>query len=153
MNVLAATVLAALPIHGAFLPGKSLGGVRLGATPAQVQQVWGRRHGACTNCAHPTWYFNYGRYEPQGAGVEFRNNRAVAVFTLWQPTGWRVPNGLRTGAPAAEIQRRYGALVRVSCGTYDAYVATERNTTTAYYVFNERVWGFGLNRPYVSACR
>lgn len=153
MNLLVATVLAALPIHGAFFPAKSLGGVRLGATPAQVQRAWGMPHGTCGNCAHLTWYFNYVRYQPQGAGVEFRNGRAVAVFTLWQPSGWRVPNGLRIGDSIAELHRRYGQLVRVDCGTYDAYVATERDTTTAYYVFNKRVWGFGLNRPYVSACR
>lgn len=153
MNLLAATVLAALPIHGTFFPGKSLGGVRLGATPAQVQRAWGTRHGVCGSCAHLTWYFNYARYQPQGAGVEFRNGRVVAVFTLWQPSGWRVPNGLRMGDPAGEIERRYGSMVRVGCGTYDAYIATQRDTSTAYYVFNKRVWGFGLNRPFVSVCR
>lgn len=153
MTLLAAMVLAALPIHGTFVPGRSLGGVQLGATPAHVQRVWGTRHGTCSNCAHATWYFNYVRYQPQGAGVEFRSGRVVAVFTLWQPSGWRVANGLRLGDSADELRRRIGALARVDCGTYEAYVATQRNATTAYYVFNSRVWGFGLSRPYVSACR
>lgn len=153
MNLLAATVLAALPVHGVFVPAKSLGGVRLGATPAQVRRAWGTRYGTCGNCTHPTWYFNYARYQPQGAGVEFRGGRAVAVFTLWEPTGWRVPNGLRIGDPMGDIRKRSGLLVRVDCGTYDAYIATKRGTTTAYYVFNRKVWGFGLSRPFVSACR
>ena len=85
--------------------------------------------------------------------MEFRDARVVAVFTLWQPSGWRTNAGLRTDEPASRITRLYGSLPRANCGTYDAYLQTRVNVTTAFYVFNAKVWGFGLSRPWVSACR
>jgi hypothetical protein len=153
LTVLAAVVAAALPTHGTLVPARSLGGVRLGDTPPRVRALWGPRYGTCTSCPHTTWYFNYARYQPQGAGVEFRNARVVAVFTLWSPSGWRTSAGLRTEEPAARITRLYGALPRATCGTYDAYLQTRANVTTVFYVFDGKVWGFGLSRPWVSACR
>ena len=78
---------AAPPRIGVLVPGKSLGRLALGATPAQVRAAWGPRHGTCRGCRAPTWYFNFARFEPEGAGVTFRGGRAVALFTLWAPKG------------------------------------------------------------------
>lgn len=112
----APTAAAAAPPHsGLFVPGASLGGLRLGITPAQVSSAWGARHGACRGCPAPTWYFTYRPFTQQGAAVEFRQGRAAALFTLWSPPGWRTPNGLSLGDPAARVTQLYGPLPRLQC--------------------------------------
>src|ERR671932_621036 len=107
-----------------LLPGKSLGGVAVGATAAQVERAWGHFHGTCRGCAHRTWYFTYARFDRHGAAVEFRGGRVAAVYTLWQPTGWRTDKGLTLGSAASEIASYYGTLPKRSCRTYD--VCTQR---------------------------
>src|SRR5919202_1295644 len=98
-----------------LLPGKSLGGVAVGATPAQVERAWGRFHGTCRGCAHRTWFFTYARFDRHGAAVEFRRGRVAALYTLWQPAGWRTSNGLTLGSPASQISTYYAALTSVRC--------------------------------------
>ena len=146
-----ATVL--LPQPGILVPAKSLGGVRLGATPAQVERAWGRFHGTCRGCAHTTWYFTYARFDRHGAAVEFRNRRVAAVWTLWQPAGWRTSKGLTLGSAASQITTFYGALPKRRCGTYDTYTQTRGRTVTAFYVVSDVVWGFGLMRRPAPVCR
>ena len=148
-----ASAAAAPPKSGVVVPGKSLGGLSLGATRAQVRGAWGSRFGVCRDCREPTWYFNYRRGEPQGVGVSFRRGRAVALFTLWSPTGWRTSRGLQVGDPAARIAGLYGPLLRVSCGTYAASTLRRGRTTTAIYVVDEQVWGFGLLASDEPVCR
>ena len=142
-----------LPQPGVLVPGTSLGGLRLGATPAQVERTWGRFHGTCRGCAHRTWYFTYQRFDRHGAGVEFRHGRVAAIFTLWQPTGWRTSRGLALGAPSAQVSTLYGALPNVRCGTYTALTQVRRRSVTAFYLVGDTVWGFGLMRPQVPVCR
>src|SRR5919202_255612 len=96
MAALLALALA-LPQHGVLVPGRSLGGLRLGATRAEVRTAWGASYGRCRGCADETWYFTYRAFTPQGAGVSFRSGRAVALFTLWSPPGWRTSRGLTIG--------------------------------------------------------
>ena len=153
LNVVAAVVAASLPVHGTVVPGTSLGGLRLGDTQQRVIAAWGTKFGVCRGCRQTTWYFNYTRYEPQGAAVEFRARRVVALYTLWSPTGWRTTLGLRTGDPAAQVTSVYGPLTRLDCGTYDAYQLPRGNALTAFYVFGGTVWGFGLSRRSVPVCR
>jgi hypothetical protein len=148
-----AAVAVALPAHGTLVPGRSLGGVRLGDRPARVLRLWGRNHGVCANCRRTTWYYNYARYEPQGAGVEFSRGRVAAVFTLWSPKGWRGPRGLRLGDPADRIRAAYGLLPMEHCTNYDAYAIVAQRNVTVFYVFANKLWGFALTRPSVSVCR
>jgi hypothetical protein len=143
----------ALPQHGVLVPGRSLGGLRLGATPAQVRAAWGPGHGRCRSCTDETWYFTYRAFAPQGAGVEFRRGRAVALFTLWSPPGWRTSHGLAVGDPEARITQLYGALPRLQCNAYSALFMTRDGTTTAFYVVADKLWGFGLSRAAVPVCR
>jgi hypothetical protein len=140
------------PERGLFVPGESLGGVRIGMTKGAVADAWGSRHGVCRSCPHTTWYFNYKPFLPGGVGVVFERGRVVHVFTVWQPEGWRTPEGLRLGEPAAEIARTYGPLDRRGCGRYDALVGAGLRAQTVYYVFANEVWGFGLTVPDASAC-
>lgn len=135
------------------MPGKSLGGLRLRSTPAQVTAAWGSRHGACRDCGVRTWYFNLRRFEPQGAGVSFRRGRVVALFTVWSPQGWHTDRGLRIGDPAARIAGLYGPLLRTNCGTYAVMTLRHARSATSFYVVDEQVWGFGLSRLAEPACR
>lgn len=144
---------AAAPRVGLLVSGKSLGGLALGAAPAQVRAAWGPRHGTCRGCRAPTWYFNFARFEPEGAGVTFRGGRAVALFTLWAPKGWRTDRGLTIGDDASRAATLHRGLVRIACGTYYALTLNHANAVTSIYVHDETVWGFGLSRPREPVCR
>jgi hypothetical protein len=140
------------PERGLFVPGQSLGGVRIGMTKAKVVDAWGGRHGVCRSCPHETWYFNYEPFLPEGVGVVFERGRVTYAFTVWQPDGWRTPEGLRLGEPAADIARTYGPLDRRRCVRYEALVEPGLRAQTVYYVFENEVWGFGLTVPDASPC-
>ena len=148
-----ASAAAAPPKAGLVVPAKSLGGIPLGATQAQVRAAWGSRYGVCRDCRARTWYFNLRPFEPQGAGVSFRHGRVVALFTEWSPPGWHTDRGLRIDDPAARIAGLYGPLLRTNCGTYAVLSERRKRTITSFYVVDERVWGFGLSRPGEPACR
>lgn len=140
------------PPAGVFVPGKSLGGLRLGMTPARVRALWGSDYGRCRACARTTWYYNYAVFHPQGAGVEFRAGRVTAVFTLWAPAAWHTPKRLRVGDPEGRVAELYGALPRIRCGGYDSLRLPGRPTSVVY-VRDGKVWGFGLSRAEVPVCR
>jgi hypothetical protein len=143
---------AATPKQGKFVPGRSLAGIRLGMTKEQVLAAWGERHGVCTSCPRETWYFNYTAFAPEGAGVAFRRDRVVHVFTIWRPAGWRTPEGLTLGAPASDVARLYGSLDRRQCTFYYALLRPTRKAQSVFYVFRDKVWGFGLIPPNASPC-
>jgi hypothetical protein len=132
------------PTGGAFTPGVSLAGVELGLTRSEVLEAWGSRHGVCRDCEEPTWYVNARPFQPEGTGVVFENGRVVHAFTVWQPEGWVTPEGLELGAPAGDIGTTYGELAEIDCGDYLALVDNAREATSAFYVYGDEVWGFGL---------
>lgn len=144
---------AAPPTAGILLPGRSLGGIELGATKAAVERRWGRAYGVCRGCPRETWYFNYYAFQPRGAGVELRDGRVAAVFTLYRPAGWRTPKGLVLGDSVARVTALYGALVRRECGGYAVLELPSRRAVTSFYVLDDRLWAFGLSRPGVPLCR
>jgi hypothetical protein len=150
---LAAPATAAPPRQGMLVPGVSLGGLRLGATTAEVRAAWGRTYGVCRTCARTTWYFNYRPFEPQGAAVELRRSRVAALFTLWQPAAWRTREGLRLGDAQSRLRAVYGPLPRVRCAGYEALLMRRRGASTVFYVEDGEVWGFGLLAAGVPACR
>ena len=137
-----------------LVPGRSLGGIELGATKAEVERRWGRAYGVCRGCATETWYFNYFAFQPRGAGVELREGpRRGRVHALPAP-------GLADDAAASRWATRwrasrsvYGALVRRECGGYAVLVLPGRGATTAFYVLDDRLWAFGLFRPGLPLCR
>jgi hypothetical protein len=143
---------AAPPRQAEFVPGRLLAGVRLGMTPAQVLQAWGKRHGVCRTCVDRTWYFNYRPFTPEGAGVVFRRGRVVHVFTVWRPSGWKTPEGLVLGAPASDVSRMYGSLDRRPCTSYHALLRPGKRVESVFYVFRDKLWGFGLILKNASPC-
>jgi hypothetical protein len=144
---------ATLPPVGRLVPGTSLGGVRLGETQAQVRTSLGRSYGICRGCARTTWYFTYRAFERIGLAVEFTARRVSAVYTLWQPPGWRSRDGVQLGAVEGEVTSAAGALVPVACTGYSALVRDTRGARTAYYIVDGRLWGFGLLGLRQSPCR
>ena len=143
---------AAPPRQAEFIPGRSLAEVRVGMAPAQVLQAWGKRHGVCRECPDRTWYFNYRPFTPEGAGVVFRAGRVVHVFTLWRPPGWKTPEGLVLGAPGSDVSRIYGSLDRRPCTSYHALLKPGKRVESVFYVFRDKVWGFGLILKNASPC-
>jgi hypothetical protein len=152
--LVAAPAAAAPPRKGIFAPGKSLGNLRLGATPAQVKAAWGSRYGRCRGCPRTTWYFTYRRYKPQGAGVQFRRGRVEAIFTLWAPPGWRTTRGLYIGDNVTHLMSLYGTLARADCpGNYYALTMPSRGGVSVFYVVNEKIFGFALLSFQAAVCR
>jgi hypothetical protein len=150
--VLVLPAAAAPPAGGTFTPGVSLAGVELGLTHSDVLQTWGKRHGVCRECEEPTWYVNEKPFQPQGMGVVFEAGRVVHAFTVWQPEGWTTPEGLELGAPAGDIGATYGELAEIDCGAYLALVDNGSGATSAFYVYEDEVWGFGLLERGRSPC-
>jgi hypothetical protein len=151
--VLAATATAGLPRAGALVPGRSLGGVRLGESPQAVLAALGRFYGDCRGCTRPTWYFTYRAFDKHGLAVEFDKGRVSGVYTLWHPAGWRAPHGLRFGATPLQVHQRVRTLRTITCSGYDALVRDSAHARTVYYLSAARLWGFGLFRRGAPPCR
>jgi len=149
---LAVPAAAAPPNTSEFIPGSSLGGVRLGMTEDDVLAAWGKRHGVCQDCADPTWYFNDKPFVPQGTGVVFDHGRVAQAFTVWRPIGWKTSEGLFLGAKSSKVSRIYGSLDKRECVSYEALLIPGKRVTSVFYVFRDKVWGFGLMRPGASPC-
>jgi hypothetical protein len=144
--VLAGVAAAAPPRYGVVVPGRSLGGVRLGATPAQVRARWGADFGICRGCPDPTWYYNFARFAPEGVGVTFRKGRAVRLFTLWSPSGWRTSEGLSLGATASQVTTLYAGVTRRDCAGYYLLLLQTRAGVTEFLILDERLWGLAVSR-------
>ena len=148
-----ATSAGALPAQGVFVPGESLGGVRLGDRRSEVLDAWGGRHGVCRDCRLVTWYFNLKPFEPQGAAVVFRRGRVVRAYTLWRPRGWRTNGGLELGATSGALAKAYPGLASRACDRYTAFLRRGNvRTESVFYVYRGRLWGFGLMQARLSPC-
>lgn len=135
------------------MPGVSLGGVRPQDTSARVRAQLGTFYGVCRGCSHRTWYFTYRPFDRRGLAVELGRGRVSAVYTLWQPAGWRSAQGLELGVAEAVVTTLTGTLLPVSCNGYRALVRDSGRIRTAYYIAGGRLWGFGLFGARESPCR
>ena len=150
---LSGSAAAALAPRGVLVPGRSLGGIRLGEPAAQVRAALGTSFGVCRGCATTTWYFTYRTFDRHGLAVELTRSRVSAVYTLWQPAGWAADGGLTLGAVEAQITAFAGATIPIVCSGYDARVRDDARARTVYYVVRGKLWGFGLLRPGANPCR
>jgi hypothetical protein len=145
---------ASPPEAGVLVPGESLGGVRLGWTLAQVERVWGTVSGRCRDCPVETRYFNRVPFRPEGAAVELRRGRVVAVLTLWAPRRWHTDRNVYVGEPERRVQRTHGDVQRRRCPGFDALLLRQRGRTrSVVFVVDGTVWGFGLLAPGERVCR
>ena len=144
---------AAVPQKGVLVPGRSLGGVRLGEPAAAVRAALGERYGVCRGCARTTWYFTYKPFDQHGLAVELTRGRVSAVYTLWQPDGWHARGGVQLGALQGQVTVFAGTLIPVACAGYEALVSDAGSVRTAYYIVAEKLWGFGLLRARETPCR
>jgi hypothetical protein len=151
--VLAAPAGAGLPKAGTLVPGRSLGGIRLGESPRAVRGALGRFYGTCRDCPRSTWYFTYRPFGKQGLAVEFERGRVSAVYTLWRPAGWHAPGKLRFGATPLAVHVLAHASRTVACRGYEALVRDTAGARAAYYLFGGHLWGFGLFRRGAAPCR
>jgi hypothetical protein len=151
--ILAATAAAGLPKQGVLVPGRSLGGIRLGESPQAVRAALGTFYGTCRGCPRRTWYFTYRPFDKQGLAVELTRGRVSGVYTLWRPAGWHAPHKLGLGSLVLAVHERTGASQTVRCTGYEALVRDSPHARTAYYLLNGRLWGFGLFRHGASPCR
>jgi hypothetical protein len=150
---LAAPTAAGLPKAGALVPGRSLGGIHLGDSAQAVQSTLGTFYGTCRGCPRRTWYFTYRPFDKHGLAVEFTGGRVSSVYTLWRPAGWHSRHKLGFGSSVLAVHKLTGASRTVTCNAYEALVRDSAHARTAYYVFDGRLWGFGLLRRGASPCR
>jgi hypothetical protein len=147
------TASAALPHAGTLVPGRSLGGIRIGETAKQVRAQLGRDYGVCRGCATTTWYFTYKPFTRSGLAVELARGRVAAVWTIWRPSGWHAAKSLRLGALQEQVDAVAGPLVPLVCAGYDVLTRDDAGIRTAYYIVDGKLWGFGLLRRDANPCR
>jgi hypothetical protein len=151
--VLATPAAAGLPKAGTLVPGRSLGGVRLGESRHAVRARLGRFYGVCRGCRRRTWYFTYRAFDRHGLAVEFERGHVSGLYTLWRPKGWHGPHRLGWGSTPLAVHVLGHANRTITCHGYAALVHDSGRTRTAYYLLDGRLWGFGLFRRGASPCR
>jgi hypothetical protein len=151
--VLCSAASAALPRAGTLVPDRSLAGVRIGESATQVRQQLGPSYGICRGCATTTWYYTYRKFDRRGLAVELSGGLISAVYTIWRPSGWRGPHGLRFGDLESQVSDVAGPLMPVACPNYDVLVRDAPGVRTAYYFVRGKLWGFGLLLKYANPCR
>ena len=144
---------ATLPTRGVLAPGKSLGGIELGAGQASVRARWGTRYTLCVVCRRPTWLYTYRGSSTAGAAVAFRNGRVAAVFTLGVPRGWRTSRGVSLGDPADKVHSVYGPLPWSRCIGYGAVSIRKAGAVASIYTYGDSVYGFALTLPSEPVCQ
>jgi hypothetical protein len=160
---------AGIPQRGVFVVGKTLAGVGLGFTPAQVKAHWGGDYTLCTEkplctAASPVWLFEYNVGEPLGVAVRFRNGKTVAVFTLGAVGvnslsaggggGWKTSDGLKITDPISNIYSFYAnATTETHCVFYEAISMKQGNVISSFYTSSGTVYGFALTTRTEPVCQ
>jgi hypothetical protein len=145
---------ANFPTRGKVVPGKTIGGISLGMTEAQVKAHWGANYkiGPNVGAGFTTWLYVYKGAEPLGAAVKFQANKVVAVFTLGSPAGWGL-TGAMMGDPISNVYNLFGSTGQANCIGYDALTVRIGTSTTAFYSAAGVIYGYALTAPSQSACQ
>ena len=156
----AGNAAVSLPLRGVLVPGKSLAGVTVGDTVKSVTSKWGTSYRICKSCndkgsGRQTFFYTYLRdAQSLGVAVTFdRKGKAVAVFTLGSPAGWRTQEGLLLGEQIDRIVDLYGHLKWRVCIGYGALSMNKPGIVTSIYTNGEAVYGFALTAPQEPVCQ
>jgi hypothetical protein len=137
------------PVQGVLVPGRSLGGIKLGDTGGKVLALWGRDYTMLPG-QPMTWLYLSQTGDPYGAGVSFREGKVTAIFTLGGIRGWRRSDGLRVGQLFSKFNDPQGKTT--ACDGYGAISSHERNAVTSILTNGQSVYGFALTRPSEPVC-
>jgi hypothetical protein len=140
------------PVNGVLVRGKSLGGVRLGESAADVRALWGSNYSVLSG-SPTTWLYMSPTGEPFGAYVSFRNDRVTAVSTLGAIEGWRTNDGLRPTQLLSRFNDPGPSTTQIACNGYGAVSTRSGSAVTSILMQGQSVYGFALTRPYESICR
>jgi hypothetical protein len=160
--------LGTIPQRGVFVVGKTLAGVGLGYSQAQVKAHWGAGYTVCTarplcSGAQPVWLFEYTIGEPLGVAVRFRGGKTVSVFTLGavgvNPLsaggggGWKTADGLHITDPVSNIYSLYStATIETQCVFYGALSLRQGKVISSFYTASGTVYGFALTETGEPIC-
>ena len=86
--LLAAPAAAGLPQAGKLVPGRSLGGIRLGQSPRAVRAALGTFYGSCRSCERQTWYFTYRPFDKQGLESQPGTPAELAAYMKREYDTW-----------------------------------------------------------------
>jgi hypothetical protein len=171
---------ANLPAAGKVVPGRSIGGVSLGMTEAQVVKIWGPLYEVCTRCgAQLVWLYEYRGEVGSGAAIKFNiptpavtstgtvaklspkaaataktlgaKARVVAVFTLGEPEDWGV-KGAMIGDPPSNVYNLFGNTGNTQCIGYSAMTVDIGGVITSFYSSSGVIYGFALTNSNESPC-
>ncbi len=142
----------ALPRKGVLVSGRSLAGIKLGDTRADVRARWGGHYTVCDGCKPTTWFYFYETGDPVGAGVRFRNGRVIAVFTLGMTLGWTSDDGVRVGEVLDGGEQPGGKGSWTNCPGYGATSEPSSGAVTSVLTVGSAVYGFSLTRPNEPVC-
>ena len=85
--------------------------------------------------------------------MRFKNNKAVAVFTLGATPGWKSTEGIKIADPASKVYDFYGNPKYTKCIGYEALSLTRHGVTTSFYLTSGVVYGFAITSPGVPVCQ
>ena len=143
-----------LPVRGVFIPGKSLAGISIGMTQAQVRALWGNKFKVCAQCTSLTWNYIYPFGEPLGAAVKFdKSKKVVALYTLGSPAGWHTAEGLIVGEEVDKVNTLYGKTGWTACIGYGAMTLQKGAINTAVYTTGAVVYGFAMTANKEPICQ
>jgi hypothetical protein len=145
----ARTPAGIFPVNGVLVPGKSLGGIRLGDSGGKVLTLWGRNFTMLPG-QPMTWLYMSPTGDPYGAGVSFRNGKVTAIFTLGGITGWRRSDGLRVGQIFTKFNDPNGSTT--ACVGYGATSTRNGDSVTSILTNGQSIYGFALTRPSEPVC-
>src|SRR5207302_7253707 len=80
LMIAAPAAAAGLPKAGTLVPGRSLGGVRLGESPSTIRAALGRFYGTCRSCARRPSGLTYRPVHTRRLAVAFERGRCPGAY-------------------------------------------------------------------------
>jgi hypothetical protein len=148
----AATALAALPVFRdrTIVPGRSIGGVALGSTPAKARAAWGRSGGSCS--AATCDYRVAGDSSGQRGEGSFSFQPKIDRIQLKAPVGargyvFRAPftipkttSGIGIGSTVAAVKKAYPKARQVRGSNILRLAGSGRIETYFWYADDNRIF-------------